>query len=189
MSAVPTLHRPVRTRTAVSPAATSAPPAAPAGARRTPERRPALPPAVLWTVRLAGAALLGATGAAHVRLWAQGYRDIAVIGPLFLVNAVLALVLLLALLATPARWLGLAAAAGALLEVGTLGGLLLSLTVGLFGFVETWQAPLVVSTVAVEAAGTVLLGGFAVVELVRHRAELLGWVRARRGSRQPGARG
>jgi hypothetical protein len=82
-------------------------------------------------------------------------------------------VLALVVLAVPARWLGVTAGLGALVELGTLGGLLLAITVGLFGFVETWQAPLVLTTVLIEAAGTLVLGGFALLELFRHRADLL----------------
>lgn len=118
-----------------------------------------LPAAV--PVRVGGAALLLATAAIHLLLWSDGYRDILWIGPLFLLNAIGAAVLALAVLAVPARWLPLACAAGALLELGTLGGLLLSTTVGFLGFVETWSAPWAVTSAVVEAAGLLLLGGSA----------------------------
>jgi hypothetical protein len=56
-----------------------------------------------------------------------------------------------------------------LLEIGTLGALLLSLTVGLFGFVEAWSAPLVVPTILVEGAGFLVLCGFAAQQLLGSR--------------------
>ena len=128
-----------------------------------------LPAAV--PVRVGGAALLLATAAIHLRLWFDGYRDITWIGPLFLLNAIGAAVLALAVLGAPARWLPLVCGAGALLELGTLGGLLLSTTVGLLGFVESWAAPWAVTSAVVEAAGVLLLGGFALAGAAssRHR--------------------
>lgn len=118
-----------------------------------------LPTAV--PVRVGGAALLLATAAIHLLLWSDGYRDILWIGPLLLLNAIGASVLALAVLGAPARWLPLVCAAGALMELGTLGGLVLSTTVGFLGFVETWSAPWAVPSAVVEAAGVLLLGGSA----------------------------
>jgi hypothetical protein len=120
-------------------------------------------------VRVGGAALLLATAAIHLLLWSDGYRDILWIGPLFLANAVGGAVLALAVLAAPARWLPLACAAGALLLLGTLGGLLLSTTVGFLGFFETWSAPWAVTSAVVEAAGVLLLGGFALAGAAAYR--------------------
>jgi hypothetical protein len=126
-----------------------------------------LPAAV--PVRVGGAALLLATAAIHLLLWSDGYRDILWIGPLFLLNAIGASVLAVAVLAVPARWLPLACAAGALLELGTLGGLVLSTTVGFLGVVETWSAPWAVTSAVVEAAGVLLLGGSALVGAASYR--------------------
>jgi hypothetical protein len=124
---------------------------------------------VTLPVRLVGAALLAATAVIHLHLWLTGYRSLAWIGPLFLADVVMSAVLALAVLAAPARWLPWAYAAGALLQAGTLGGLLLSVSVGFLGFVETWAAPLTVPSVAVEGAGAVVLGASAAAELVRSR--------------------
>src|SRR2546421_12410802 len=99
------------------------------------------PLVVALPVRVAGAALLGATAGIHLDLWLTGYRDIQWIGPLFLANVVGAVVLGLAVLLAPPRWLPWACAAGALLELGTLGGLLLSVTVGVPGFFRTAECP------------------------------------------------
>jgi hypothetical protein len=120
-------------------------------------------------VRIAGAGLLAATAAIHLYLWLDGYRDIEWIGPLFLANAIGAAVLAVAVVVVPGRLLAAACGLGALLELGTLGGLLLSITVGVLGFVETWQAPLAVESALVEAAGAVLMGGFALEEAARYR--------------------
>jgi hypothetical protein len=128
---------------------------------------PATPRALTLSVRVVGAGLLAATGWIHLHLWLDGYRGIAWIGPLFLANAVLAGLAVVAVLLAPARWLPAVALLAGLLEIGTLGGLVLSLTVGLFGFVESPQAPLVVPTIVVEACGFVVLAGYGGWELSR----------------------
>jgi hypothetical protein len=114
-------------------------------------------------LRLGGAVLLLATAAIHGYLWEQGYAGIDVVGPAFLANAVFGVLGALALLVAPARWLPWVAAAGAALSAGTLMGLLLSTTVGLFGFVETTSASLWWESFWVDVAGTVVLGALALV--------------------------
>lgn len=111
--------------------------------------------------RVVGAALLGAMGGIHVYLWAQGYKSIALIGILFLLNGIGGGVLMLGTLATPNRFLALVAALGSLFTLGTLAALLLSLTTGLFGFQESMAAPLVTTTIVVEAAGVLVLAALA----------------------------
>lgn len=125
----------------------------------------------LW-IRILGAGLLVAAGWIHLYLYNGGYSGISLIGPLFLAHAVVAGIGALALLLAPAQWLSWVCLAGALFEAGSLGGLVLSLTVGLFGFVESLDAPLVGTTIAVEAAGFVLLvgyGAFVARPWSRHR--------------------
>jgi hypothetical protein len=112
---------------------------------------------VLRVLRLGGTVLLVGTAAIHGYLWQQGYSGIDVIGPAFLANAVLGLLGALLLLVAPARWLPWAAAAGAALAAGTLVALLLSTSVGLFGFVESTAASLWWESFWVESAGTVVL--------------------------------
>jgi hypothetical protein len=124
-------------------------------------RRPSA--ALLLVLRVVGAALLVGTASIHLYLWQAGYDTIAWIGPLFLANAVGGFVLAAAVLVAPRRLLFWPALAGALLEVGTLGGLVLSTTVGLFGFVESTKAELYWESVAVEAVGTVVLLTLAVL--------------------------
>jgi len=130
---------------------------------------PAAPLSVTLPVRLIGAALLLATGGIHLYLWQTGYKDVHLIGPMFLANVVLAVGAALLVLLTPQRWLAWACLLAGLLEIGTLGALLLSLTVGLFGFFEAWSAPLVTPTILVEAAGFLVLCGFAAQQLLASR--------------------
>jgi predicted lipoprotein with Yx(FWY)xxD motif len=80
-----------------------------------------------------GAGLLVATGAIHLDLYITGYRTIPTIGWLFLVQIITAFGLGLIVLTFRSR---LAPAAGAGFAFATLGGYLLSLRVGLFGFRE-----------------------------------------------------
>jgi predicted lipoprotein with Yx(FWY)xxD motif len=86
-----------------------------------------------WYYGIAGAALLIASGAIHLDLYLTGYRSIPTIGWLFLLQIIAAFLLAVAILVTR-NWL--AAAAGAGFAISTLGGYLLSLKVGLFGFTE-----------------------------------------------------
>lgn len=128
--------------------------------------------AATLVLRLAGAGLTAAMAAIHLRLWAEGYRDLATIGPLFLINGVVGILLALALLVAPVRGLGPIAAVTALFTAGTLGALVLSLTAGLFGFNEYIDAELVRPTLYVETAGVLVLTTLAVKTLSlshRHR--------------------
>jgi predicted lipoprotein with Yx(FWY)xxD motif len=104
---------------------------------------------------IAGAALLIASGAIHLDLYLTGYRTIPTIGPLFLLQVIAAFALAVAIPVT-GSWV--AAAAGALFAVSTLGGYLLSLWVGLFGFTE-------VRTTAGIVAGIIDVAAFATLAL------------------------
>jgi uncharacterized protein (DUF983 family) len=132
---------------------------------RRADRRPAVPAPVVLVLRVLGAVLLAAMAWIHLYLWSQGYSGIAVIGPAFLVNAIAGFALAAGLLGTPRRLLGWVAAAGALLQAGTLGALLLSVTGGLFGFVETTAATLFWQAVVVEVTGAVVLALLAAVRV------------------------
>ena len=105
--------------------------------------------AVALLLRLACAALLAWIGYIHLHLWAEGYRQIPTDGPLFLLDAVAGFALAAALLAWPRPLAGLLLAAGYI--ASDLGALLISLTVGLFGFKESLSAAFVVQTLAIEA--------------------------------------
>lgn len=124
-------------------------------------------------VRVLGAGLLVAAGWIHLYLYNGGYSGISIIGPLFMAHAVTAFIAAAAVLLAPSRWLPWVCLAAGLFEAGALGGLVLSLTVGLFGFIESPSAPWVGTTIAVEAAGFVLLvgyGAFVARPWSRHRA-------------------
>jgi hypothetical protein len=98
-------------------------------------------------LRLACAALLAWIGYIHLHLWAEGYRQIPTDGPLFLADAVAGFALAAALLAWPRPLAGLAAAGYIASDIGAL---LISLTVGLFGFKESISAAYVVQSLAIE---------------------------------------
>jgi hypothetical protein len=120
-------------------------------------------PAAVLVLRLLGAVLLALAAAIHGWLWLQGYDGIPVIGPAFLLDTVAGSLLALLVLAVPRRWLPWAATAGALFALATLGALLLSTTVGLFGFVETTAALLWWESFWVELGAVVVLAGLALL--------------------------
>jgi predicted lipoprotein with Yx(FWY)xxD motif len=107
-------------------------------------------------LRVAGAALLVATGGIHLDLYLTGYRSIPTIGWLFLLQVIAAFALALAVLLTGSR---LAAAAGAGFALSTLGGYLLSVWIGLFGFKE-------VRTTAGIVAGVIEVAAFAALAVL-----------------------
>jgi hypothetical protein len=103
--------------------------------------------AAVLTLAAVGAGFLVWSAVIHLELWSDGYRDISVIGPLFLVQAIACIVLALAVVAF--RWLVLLAA-GAVAGVATAVGLLLSVYVGLFGYTESLTVPYATLSLAVE---------------------------------------
>jgi len=111
---------------------------------------------VTIALRVAVAAALGASAAIHVHLWDTGYRRIATIGPLFLLQAVSGMVLALAVLTVPRRWSGLAGLAGAGFLVSTAAGIVLSAEIGLFGFKDSYSAPWAQTSLIVEGVGALL---------------------------------
>ena len=117
--------------------------------------------ALLWGLRVVGALLLAAMGWIHLDLWLDGYKNIDVIGPAFLLNVIAGFGLAALLLVTPRRFLPWVAALGALFSLGTLGALLISTWWGLFGFKETTAASLWWTSFWVELAGGVVLAALA----------------------------
>ena len=112
---------------------------------------------------MAGSGLLIATAAIHLDLYLTGYRTIPTIGWLFLLQVIAAFGLALAVLAIPSRLViacRLAAAAGAGFALATLGGYLLSVWIGLFGFKEVRTSAGIVAGV-VEVAAFVVLAALA----------------------------
>jgi plastocyanin len=108
-------------------------------------------------MRVAAAALLFATGGIHLDLYLTGYRFIPTIGVLFILQVIAAAVLGLAVIAVPRR---IVAISGALFALSTLGGYVLSLWVGLFGFKEVRTTAGIVAGI-VEVGAFVVLGGLA----------------------------
>ena len=126
-------------------------------AREHTDRPPPSWPTVI--LRVAGSGLLIATAAIHLDLYLTGYRTIPTIGWLFLLQVIAAFGLALAVLVIPRRLVvpgRLAAAAGAGFALATLGGYVLSVWIGLFGFTE-------VRTTAGIVAGLVEVAAFAVL--------------------------
>jgi hypothetical protein len=106
-------------------------------------------------LRVTGAGLLAASASIHLDLYLTGYRSIPTIGWLFLLQVIAGFVLAAVVLATRSR---LAAAAGAAFALSTLGGYLLSVWIGLFGFKE-------IRTTAGIAAGLIEVAAFAALAL------------------------
>ena len=110
---------------------------------------------LLGAALLAGAGLVGTSGGIHLSLWiASYYRFVPVIGPLFLFQSVTAFAVAVVLLLSR-RFVAVMAAAGFL--VATIGGYLLTVYVGLFGFRDTLAAQLGRTSLIVEAVGVAVL--------------------------------
>ena len=109
-------------------------------------------------VRLVAAAAVLVSAAVHLKLWFDGFRDLKVVGPSFLLNAAGGLVIAVLLVAWR-HWVP------ALLAVGfggsTLGAFVIASTVGLFGLHEHWVGAYVwiaaVSEVVALVSGLALL--------------------------------
>src|SRR5215475_7700861 len=109
-------------------------------------------------LRVIGGGLLVATAAMHLDLYLTGYRTIPTIGWLFLLQVIAGFALALAVLATGSR---LAAAAGAGFALSTLGGYLLTVWIGLFGFTEVRTTAGIVAGI-IEILAFAALAAFAV---------------------------
>ena len=105
--------------------------------------------------RLLSALSLLVMGAIHLYLVFDGVGG--VLGKLFVLNAVGALVLTVAVLVLRGGLLALATVLSLLFMAGTLLALVLALTVGLFGIHEVLSFTLVPTTLVVESIGTVIL--------------------------------
>jgi hypothetical protein len=114
---------------------------------------------------------LAATGGAfliwssiiHLELWDDGYRDISVIGPLFLIQGIVGIILGVAIAGFRSLFL---LAAGVVTGLATAGGLLLSVNGGLFGYTESLAVPYATLSLAVEfTAAFVLLLATALLAL------------------------
>ena len=113
---------------------------------------------------IAGAALLIASAAIHLDLYVTGYQSIPTIGWLFLLQVITAFALAIAIPLT-GSWL--LAGIGAGFALSTLGGYLLSVRFGLFGFTE-------VRTTAGIVSGIIDVAAFAAFALALAPALKLG---------------
>ena len=124
---------------------------------RGPADLPTRPARVAVTVMIAGGAVCTAgSGIIHLYLWGKqyGYRDVPTIGPLFLLQGIVAV--LLGLLVVASRRVLVLVLAGGMLVVSVV-ALVLAVEVGLFGFRDSWLAPYAWTTLYEEIVGAVLL--------------------------------
>lgn len=108
------------------------------------------------------------SAAVHLWLWFDGFADIDVVGPLFLLNAAAGLVIGVATLAWR-HWLPLLASIA--FGAATLGAFVLSTTVGFFGVNERWSGT-AVWVAAVSEAVAVIAGSAALLTERRSGVEL-----------------
>lgn len=131
-------------------------------------RSPAVSHRTLMVWRLLSAVVLLVMGGIHLFLVFYGVGGL--LGSLFVLNAVGALVLAIAVMVLRGRLLLLATVLSLLFMVGTLLGLVLALTVGLFGIHEVLSFKLVPTTLLVESIGTIILAATVAQMLNRRRA-------------------
>ena len=118
-------------------------------------------PATRWTVNVlawAGAILVLLSGLVHLKLYGS-YKGISVIGPLFLAQGIVGILLAVALAVFRRLWLVLG---GAGFLVATAAGLLISVNFGLFGFQDSLAVPYATSSLVEEFIG----GGVLVVAAI-----------------------
>ncbi len=131
-----------------------------ASPRRPPPGPGAVRPAAALLLRLGCVALLAWIGYIHLHLWQEGYRHIPANGPLFLLDAVAGFVLAAVLLTWPRPLAGLLAAG---YTASTLGALIISLSVGLFGFRESISASFVTESLTIESITVLALISWTVL--------------------------
>lgn len=132
--------------------------------------RPVAGSAGTWVAVFVASVLMVASAAIHIHLWQIAYRHVATLGPLFLVQAVAALVgaVVLAVL----RW-AVVAIGCIVLMLGTVVGFVLADTVGIFGF----TLPVVTSWAYEALVAEVLSSAVLLILVVRS------WLQDRAGSR------
>jgi hypothetical protein len=126
---------------------------------------------VAQAFRYLGALAVLATGIAHIEQYSvDGYSTVPTIGTLFLLNFIAAIVIAIGLIAPLQRATerhtdavrAVLAVGGIGLGVGSLAGLFISETSGLFGFTEHGYRMAIVVAIAVEVAATLFLAAFLV---------------------------
>ena len=113
---------------------------------------------VAITLLIAGGAILAAySGYIHLYLWGRQpypYSAIPTIGPLFLLQGIVGILLGVLVVATR-RLFAVLLAAGFL--VVSVAALVIDVEVGMFGFQDSWSVPYATSTLYWEIVGAVLL--------------------------------
>jgi hypothetical protein len=124
---------------------------------------------IAQTSRYLGALAVLATGVAHIEQYSvDSYSTVPTIGTLFLLNFIAAIVIAIGLVAPLRRVTGpytgvvraVLAVSGIGLGVGSLAGLFVSESSGLFGFVEHGYRMAIVVAIAVEVAASIFLLAF-----------------------------
>ncbi|WP_123814996.1 hypothetical protein [Myceligenerans xiligouense] len=121
-----------------------------------PKAQAGTPTAAVW--RWFGATGVFVSALVHLVLWFQGYRDIDVIGPMFLLNAGGGVVLTVAIIVWR-HWLPLLGGIG--FGVLTLTAYLLSATVGFFGVLSPFEFAGTPEVIAAMADVTAAVGSGA----------------------------
>lgn len=112
------------------------------------------------SLRVLAAVLLLVQGGVHLQRWFGGYRGIDVVGPMFLANAAVAVVVAVVLVARGGLF---SALAGIAFSFVTLVAFAFSRTDGLFGFTEMrWDAA-AVTAVGAEVLGLLVLLAWATI--------------------------
>lgn len=111
---------------------------------------------VVSALTLFGALTILASGIVHLRLWGQedGYRAVPTIGPLFLLQGICGCLLAVAIVVLRRPVVTLA---GAAYMAASVGGLVVSIRWGLFGYDETLGAPWATFSLLDELLGLVVL--------------------------------
>jgi hypothetical protein len=117
-----------------------------------------VPRRVALTLLIAvGAGLAVYSGYIHLYLWGRQpypYSAIPTIGPLFLIQGIVA-ILIGVLVVVTRRFFAVLLGAG--LMVVSVAALVIDVEVGMFGFQDSWQVPYATSTLYAEIVGAVLL--------------------------------
>jgi hypothetical protein len=106
---------------------------------------------------LAGAVLAIYSGYIHLYLWGRQpypYSAIPTIGPLFLIQGIVAILIGLLILVTRRLY---AVLLGLGLMVASVAALVIDVEVGMFGFQDSWSVPYATSTLYWEIVGAVVL--------------------------------
>lgn len=112
--------------------------------------------------RLLAAAFLLIGGVVHYDLWRSGYQAIPTIGPLFLANFVGSIALAVAVMVSRRA---IVAFAGIAFATGSLVALVLSRSVGVFGFTETIWTSQAIKTLATETGAIITLAIALAIQL------------------------